>query len=98
MKRAATILWKVSAMVPSGLVGAHLREEDHIADRGLIGQEHDQAIDADPLPRRRRHAVLERAAEVLVVVHGLVVARALGLDLLGEARPLIERIVELGKS
>src|SRR5689334_4414113 len=74
---------------PSRLVGAHLGEEDHVADRGLVGQQHDQAIDADALARRRRHAVFEGAAEVFVVIHRLFVAGALGLDLVLEAGALV---------
>src|SRR5512141_837236 len=31
-----------------------LREQDHVADRRAVGQQHDQPIDADALARRRR--------------------------------------------
>src|SRR4249920_643697 len=47
-------------------------EEDYVADGRLIGEQHGQAIDPDPLPRRRRQPVLQRPAIVLVVVHRLV--------------------------
>src|SRR5262245_50820328 len=53
----------------------HQRKQDHVADRRLPGEQHGEAIDADALARRRRHADLERAAVVLVVVHGLGGAR-----------------------
>src|SRR6185503_10140921 len=49
----------------------HEGEQDDVADRGLPGEQHDEAVDADALPGRRRHADLERAAVVLVVVHRL---------------------------
>lgn len=72
-----------------------MREEQHIPNRRRIGQQHDQPIDADPLPRRRRHAVLQRADVVGVEVHGLLVAGFLLVDLLGEALGLILGIVQL---
>src|SRR5262249_18753354 len=79
------------------LVRPHLWEEDHVADRRLIGEQHDHAIDADAFARGGRHAVLERAAEVLVVVHRLFVAARLGLHLRLEATALIDWIVQLGE-
>src|SRR4029079_17594611 len=68
---------------------AHQREEDHVADRRLIGQQHGQPIDADTLARRRRQPVFERAAVVLVVVHRLLPTVRLGVDLAREAAALI---------
>ena len=59
-------------------------------------EQHGEPVDADPLPRRRRHAVLEGADVVLVHPLRLVVApRALGRLLL-EAPPLVDGVVELG--
>ena len=43
-------------------LGLHRREEQHIANRGLVAEEHDHAIDAVAYAARRRHAVLERRA------------------------------------
>jgi hypothetical protein len=72
-----------------------VREQDHLADGRLVGQQHDQAIDADPLARRGRHAVLQRPHVVLVEPVGLVVTARLHLRLLLEAGQLVDRIVEL---
>ena len=41
----------------ANLFGAEVREEDDVADRGLVGQKHHQAIDADADARGGRHAV-----------------------------------------
>src|SRR5205823_9164045 len=40
---------------------AEVGKQDHLTDGRLVGEEHRQPVDADPLPRRRRHAELERA-------------------------------------
>src|SRR5688572_17835685 len=45
---------------------AHEREQDHVANRRRVGEQHDESIDADPLTAGRRHAVLERAHVVFV--------------------------------
>ena len=71
-----------------------MREEQHVADRRGVGQEHDEAVDADAAAARRGQAVLERADVVRVVVHGFVVAVALRFDLGAEARGLVVRVVE----
>ena len=70
-------------------------KQDHLTDGRLVGEEHRQPVDADPLPRRRRHAELERADIVLVEPVRLVVAPRRELRLLAEARKLVDRIVEL---
>src|SRR3990167_1899403 len=36
----------------------HMRKQDHIPNRRRIGQQHDQAVDADAFTGGRRHAVL----------------------------------------
>ena len=74
-----------------------MREEQHVADGGLVAEEHDHAVDAVADAARGRHAVLERAHVVVVVLHGLVVAGGLGLDLRGEAALLVDGVVELGE-
>src|SRR5437867_3600801 len=74
-----------------------LREEDHLADRRLVGQEHGQSVDPDAQATGRRHAVLERDQEVLVERVRLLVAGPPGRGLLLEARPLVARVVQLGE-
>ena len=44
----------------------HVREQDHVADRRGVGQQHHQTVDADAFTSRGRQAVLERADVVLV--------------------------------
>ena len=65
---------------------------------GAVGQQHHQAVDADAAAAGGRHAVFERAHEVVVVVHGFVVAAVLGVDLRVEARGLVFGVVELGEA
>jgi hypothetical protein len=76
----------------------HVREQDDVADARAVGEQHDQPVYAYALPGRRRQAVFERADVIGVVVHGLFVACFLLLCLLGEARRLVLRIVQLGKA
>ena len=64
---------------------------------GGVGEQHGQAIDPDALAGRGRHAVLERADVVLVVVHRLLLAALLGVHLGLEPLLLIERVVQLGE-
>src|SRR5690554_5281530 len=63
---------------PAGAASLHLRahgrEQQHIADRGAVGQQHHQAVDADALAGGGRQAIFERTHIVSVVVHRLVVA------------------------
>ena len=79
------------------LLGLHVREQQDVADGRGVGEQHDHAVDADADATRGRHAVLERAHVVLVVLHGLVVAAGLLLHLRGEALGLIDRVIELGE-
>src|SRR5262249_12268693 len=76
----------------------HEREQNHVADRGLVGEQHRQGIEADALARRRRHPDLERAAVVLVVIHGLGRTGGPGAQLRLEPGALVVRIVELGEA
>ena len=72
-----------------------LGEEDDISDGSLIGEKHDQAIDADAFAGGRRHAVFEGAQKILVHSMGFFVAGFM-LGRLGfESLALIERIVQL---
>src|SRR5690606_25551518 len=79
-----------------GLLSEH-RKSAHIANRRLTRQHHHQTVDAEAKPRCGRHAVLERADVVLVVVHRLFCTTLLLIDLFSEARCLIFRIVELAE-
>lgn len=56
----------IVALGRHSLLRAHLREENHVADRLLVGQQHRQAIHTHPQAARRRHAVLQRPQEVLI--------------------------------
>ena len=73
------------------------REEDDVADRRRVREHHREPIDAHAEPRRRRHAVLERAHVIFVVVHRFFVAALLLRDLCAEAAGLVVRIVQLGE-
>mmetsp|Transcript_4793 Transcript_4793/g.19542 ORF Transcript_4793/g.19542 Transcript_4793/m.19542 type:complete len:232 (-) Transcript_4793:1362-2057(-) len=74
----------------------HRGEEQDVADRGVVGEEHGEPVDAAAPAARRREAVLQRDAEVLVLDHRLVVARRRIRSLRREALALDEGVVELG--
>ena len=76
-------------------LGPQRREEDDLADRVDLGQQHDQAVDPHAHPTRGRHAVLEGADVVEVDVAGLGIAGGLGPGLVAEAGQLLDRVVEL---
>src|SRR2546428_14112792 len=56
-------------------------EEDHIPEGGGVGEDHEQAVDAEAEAARWRHSVLQRLDEVLVVGMSLLVTGELGLAL-----------------
>src|SRR3546814_7364554 len=74
------------ALLCSVLLGAEGGEEDYVADRGGVGQEHHEAVHADAQAGRGGPAVLEGAEVVLVDDHRLGVARRLLLGLVLEPR------------
>src|SRR5262249_35192647 len=69
------------------------REQNHIANRAGVCQEHDKAINADSLPCRGRHAVGERADVIFVHAVGFSVALFTQRNLSFEALPLLFGIV-----
>ena len=69
-----------------------MREQQHVANRRRIGEQHDQAIDADAEPAGRRHAVLERAQVVLVQHLRLLVA---ALARSGDAEGALEQLAKV---
>jgi len=75
-----------------------VRKQQNVANGRRIGEQHDHAIHTQPEPGGGRHPILERANIVGVVVHGLLVAGFLALDLILEALRLILGIVELGET
>src|SRR5471032_740622 len=75
----------------------HERKQDHVADREAVGEQHDEAIDADPFAAGRREAVFERADVVLVHRVRLEVAARAVLQLSFEAPALLDRVVELAE-
>src|SRR5678816_1282443 len=79
-------------------LGPQMREQQHVADRRLVGEQHDNAVDADTEARGRRHAVFERANIVRVEEHRLLVSGVLARRLLPKPRRLVVRIVELGET
>ena len=83
----------------SGLItqGLHGREEDDLTDGVGVGQQHDAAVNTDTHTARGGHAVLQSVDEVLVHHAGLIVTGLTEGDLMLEAAPLIDGVVELGK-
>ncbi len=78
------------------LLGAHLGEEKNFLDVGLSGHHHHESVDTHTHARCRRHAVLERAYEVLVDDHSFVVTLIGEFHLLDKSLVLVDGVVELG--
>src|SRR5690606_16395869 len=72
-------------------------EQNHLADVGLVGQEHHQAVDSDSEATGGGHPVFQSLQEVLVDGVSLVVAGGTGLHLALESPPLVDGVVELGE-
>src|SRR5439155_1297197 len=87
--------WWMTALARRRGLGPEMREQNDLADRRRVGEEHHETVDADPFTRRRRHAVLERADVVLVEPVRLGVAAREELPLLAEAGELVDRVVQL---
>ena len=81
-----------------GFFGAEEREEDYVADGVGVGEEHAEAVDADPDASSGGHAVGEGADVVLVHLVGFVVAALAFLQLRFEAAALIFGIVEFAEA
>src|SRR5205809_4670740 len=77
--------------------GAQVREQDHIADGGLVGQDGREPVDPQAHATRGWKAILERSQEVLVHRMGLIVTGRTRPRLVFEASPLIVRVVQLGE-
>src|SRR5574341_807646 len=80
------------------LLRPHVREEDHVPDRGAVGEQHHQAVHAQARARRGRQPHFQRADVVGVVVHRLHVPGRLLRRLLAEALGLVLGIVQLGEA
>src|SRR5207249_8904029 len=98
-RRARTAI-PASSLRPSfvwgaAALGAQQGEQDHLADRRLVGEQHEQPIDADPLAGRGRHPLLQRTHVVLVEPVRLLVTALQQLRLFAEPRELVDRIVQL---
>src|SRR5436305_15257877 len=75
--------------------GAQMREQDDIADGGLVGQDGREPVDAYAHAAGRREAVFERGKEVFVHGMGLVVTGGPRSCLVFVTSPLIVRVVQL---
>src|ERR1700704_4100339 len=80
---------------PPLFLGSQLWEENYVADRSLVGKEHDQPVDADAFARGRWHAVLQGAKEVFIDQMRLFVASRPLRCLPFEPFPLIQWVVQL---
>src|SRR5205823_10111970 len=77
--------------------GPQAGEQDDVADRWLVRDEGDQAVDAQTHAAGRRKAVFERGEEVLIHRMRFLVAGSAGPRLVLETGSLVIRIVELRK-
>src|SRR5207248_4607654 len=80
-RRTASGSFRISSSGSTSALATQVREEEHVADRGLVGHEHHQPIHAHPEAAGRRHPLLEGGDVVLVHRVGLAGARAGGGDL-----------------
>src|SRR5215467_12758339 len=60
---------------PPLFLGPQLWEEDDVADRRLVGKQHNQTVDTDAFACGGRHTVLQGAQEVLIDQMRFFVAR-----------------------
>ena len=72
----------------------HLREQNHIADAGRIGEQHHQTVQPDASAAGGRQAVFHGADVVGIVVHGFVVAGVFLRHLRFEAGGLVFGVVQ----
>ena len=79
------------------LFGLHLREEDHIADGFLAGQQHREPIDADAETCSGGHTVFQCAEEIFIKRLYLFDSAGAVSHLFFEPGSLIERIVQLAE-
>src|ERR1700730_18372890 len=77
------------------MAGTQMGKEDHITNRGLIGEDGRQPVDPKPHTTRWGKAVFERGQEVLVHRMRLLIAGGASTDLVFEAASLVIGIVEL---
>src|SRR5215213_1671256 len=77
------------------LLGTQGGKENHVADAGRAGQEHEQPVDANADAAGGRHAVFERAQVVLVHPARLLVALGPQPRLRLEAAALVDGVVQL---
>src|ERR1700743_2961256 len=76
-------------------LGPHLREQQHVLDTGLAGQEHAKPVDAESDAGGGWHTVFQGTKKVVVDKHGFIIATLHQLQLSLEALPLFQRVVEL---
>src|SRR5262245_55195027 len=81
----------------SSIARPQMWEELHFAQVTRASQHHREPAHAQAQAAGRRHAVLERAQEVLVQRLRVEVAQPAGLSLLLEAHALVVRVVQLAE-
>ena len=77
------------------LLRSHLWEEQHLLNVCLARHEHHQTVDTNADTTRRRHTVLQRAQEVLIDNHRLIVALVGQAHLFLEPFLLVYRVIKL---
>ena len=76
------------------LFRAAQREEENVADRRAVGQEHDQSVNADAQAACRRQAIFQCAAVVFVHLMRFVIAAFPFLHLFDEAVALVDGVIQ----
>lgn len=71
------------------VIAARMREQDHVANVGRTGDQHDQPVYAYAAITSRQHAIFQRADVVGVVVHRFLLTRVLGCHLRLEVPALV---------
>src|SRR5215218_1107049 len=75
----------------------HQREQDDVANRGAVGQQHDETVDANSFTGRGRQAVFEGPDVVVVHCVRLLIPGGAVRQLCLEPPPLLRRVVELAE-
>ena len=73
-------------------------KQQHIPNRTGVGKKHHQPVDAYPLPRCRRQAVLQGTHVIVIIVHGLFITGIFLCHLGQETLRLVFRVIQLGKT
>src|SRR5216683_3545121 len=92
--RYRSAMWSSKGYSMSSFSLAHQGEQDDVANRWAVREQHHQSVDADALACCRWETVLQGPDVVLIHLVRLEIAACAILQLLGETPPLLDWIIE----